>query len=292
MAKKTLKKKKMTKAAPKKGISQLADPVVDSAQNIWRAGLGALAMAQQEGGKVVGQGSAMFEKLVAEGSRIEAEGRKAVDQGTSAMRSKVTNTRDGVESTLNEARKQAEDRWDKLENVFEERVARVMARLGVPSGDELNRLSAQVEKLSGQVSALAKQPRTVAKVSAKKAPAKKAAEKKVTPPKAAAKKAAVKKAASKRKATSTKATVKNPAKTPASKKAAKAAKEPVVYHLLPKDDKWSVRLEGADKDSRVLDTKQAGLDAARKLAQSKEPSRLVVHRADGTIQTSYSYGDD
>ena len=271
MAKKTLKKKKVSKTSAKKGISQLADPVFDSAQNIWRAGLGAFAMAQQEGGKVVGQGSAMFEKLVSEGARLEAEGRKAVEQSTSAVRSKVSGTKGGVENKLNEARKQAEDRWDKLETVFEERVARVMASLGVPTGDELNRLSAQVEKLSGQVSALAKQPR----------PAPKAAPKKAT-----TKKAAPKKAAAKKKAAPVKAA------KPATKKPASKAQEPTVYHLLPKDDKWSVRIEGQDKDSSVQDTKQAALDAARKLAQANEPSRLVVHRADGTIQTSYSYGDD
>ncbi len=188
MAKKILKKKKTSKTSSKKGISQLADPVFDSAQNIWRAGLGAFAMAQQEGGKVVGQGSAMFEKLVAEGARLEAEGRKVVDQGTSAVRSKVSGMGEGVEQTLNEARKQAEDRWDKLETVFEDRVARVMASLGVPTGDELNRLSAQVEKLSGQVTALAKQPRSTAKAAApKKAAPKKAAPKKAAPKKAAPK---------------------------------------------------------------------------------------------------------
>lgn len=207
MAKKTLKKKKLSKSSPKKGISQLADPVFDSAQNIWRAGLGAFAMAQQEGGKVVGQGSAMFEKLVAEGARLEAEGRKAVDQGASAVRSKVSGTKDEVESKLNEALKQAEDRWDKLENVFEDRVARVMASLGVPTGDELNRLSAQVEKLSGQVTALAKQPRAAvakapaSKTTTKKPAAKKAASKKAAPKKTVAKKAAAKKPAVKKTAT-------------------------------------------------------------------------------------------
>jgi len=289
MAKKTLKKKKTSKTPSKKGISQLADPVFDSAQNIWRAGLGAFAMAQQEGGKVVGQGSAMFEKLVAEGARLEAEGRKAVDQGTSAVRSKVSGTREGVENTFNEALKQAEDRWDRLETVFEDRVARVMASLGVPTGDELNRLSAQVEKLSGQVTALARQPASTVKAKApKKASPKKAASKKATPQKAAPKKAAPKKAAPKK--TAKRAAVKTAPK--ASAPAAKAAKETTVYHLLPKDEKWSIRQEGQDKDSGVQDTKKAALDAARKLAQSNEPSRLVVHRADGTIQNSYSYGDD
>ncbi len=218
MAKKTLKKKKVSKTSTKKGISQLTDPVFDSAQNIWRAGLGAFALAQQEGGKVVGQGSAMFEKLVAEGARLEAEGRKAVDQGTAAVRSKVSDTKDEVESKFNEARKQAEDRWDKLENVFEDRVARVMASLGVPTGDELNRLSAQVEKLSGQVMALTKQPRTPVAGTPAQAAAKKTAAKKPAAKKAAAKKPAVKKASGK------KATAKKPAAQKATTKKATTKK--------------------------------------------------------------------
>lgn len=68
--------------------------------------------------------------------------------------------------------------------------------------------------------------------------------------------------------------------------------ETLVYHLLPEKDQWAVRLEGEDEDLSLFKTKAAALDAARDLAYANEPSRIVVHRADGTIQTSYSYGDD
>jgi poly(hydroxyalkanoate) granule-associated protein len=281
MAKKTLKKKKASKVQAKKGIGQIADPVIDSARDIWRAGLGAFAMAQQEGGKVVGQGTAMFDKLVAEGQKLEAEGRKVVDKGTSTVTKKVTGTRDEIEGKLEAARKQAEDRWDKLENVFEERVARVMAGLGVPSGDDLKKLASQVESLSKQVSELARQPAIA------KTPAKKPAGKSVAAKKPAAKKAAPKKAVPKKAAPKKASTKKTAAKKVAPKKARVS-----VYHLLPKDDKWVVRREGEDKDIAVMGTKRATLDAARKTAQSNEPSRLVVHRADGTIQDSFNYGED
>ncbi|MGD2130948.1 MAG: DUF2188 domain-containing protein [Lysobacterales bacterium] len=66
--------------------------------------------------------------------------------------------------------------------------------------------------------------------------------------------------------------------------------EPMAYHLLPKGDGWTVRLEGHTKDISLHTNKNAALSAARGLAQAHEPSRLVVHRADGTIQTSFSYG--
>ena len=160
MAKKTLKKKVQAKPS----ASKLAAPVLDSAREIWLAGLGAFSMAQQEGGKLVEQGNKLFEKLVAEGSRLEKKTRDVAEN-------RVVDFRGGVESKLGSVRKQASDNWDKLETIFEDRVARVLGRLGVPTADDVNKLSARVQKLSTQVSALAK-------ASAPKAPAKKAATKK------------------------------------------------------------------------------------------------------------------
>ena len=69
MATKTLKKKVSAKQA-KSGI---ATPVVDSAKEIWFAGLGAFSVVQQEGEKLIGQGTRLFDKLVAEGSKMEKE---------------------------------------------------------------------------------------------------------------------------------------------------------------------------------------------------------------------------
>lgn len=65
--------------------------------------------------------------------------------------------------------------------------------------------------------------------------------------------------------------------------------EPAFYHLVPKDDDWAVRREGHDTDLSVHRTKQSALDAARGIAQAHEPSHLVVHRADGTVQATYTY---
>lgn len=67
--------------------------------------------------------------------------------------------------------------------------------------------------------------------------------------------------------------------------------EPIVFHLVPEGDDWAVRQEGEDEDMSRRGTKAEALDEARSLAHAREPSRVVVHRADGTIQTSYSYGE-
>lgn len=251
MAKKKLKKKTTSKASSKNTLNQLADPVLNSARDIVRAGLGALSVAQKEGGKIAEQGSALFETLVKEGAKLEKEGRDSASEGVESVRKGVTGVRDELESRIESARKQAEDRWDKLESVFEERVARVMANLGVPTADDVNKLAAQVESLTQQVAHLSRE-------------------------KAKAKSAAAPKQAAKKKAAPAKA------KTDTD----------VVYHLVPRDEDWAITLEGADKDLSVHGTKKEALDAARKVAQSHEPSRLVVHKADGTIQTSYAYGED
>lgn len=74
-------------------------------------------------------------------------------------------------------------------------------------------------------------------------------------------------------------------------KAASTLKQgPTTFHLLPSDEDWVVRSEGMDEDLSLHDTKDSALEAGRGIARAHEPSRLVVHRADGTIQTSYNYG--
>ena len=58
MAKKTLKKKVLKKSAPAKSAAEnFAAPVVESAREIWLAGLGAFSVAQAESGKLIEQGN-------------------------------------------------------------------------------------------------------------------------------------------------------------------------------------------------------------------------------------------
>ncbi len=172
MASKTLKKK----VPANRPASKLTGQVVDSARDIWLAGLGAFSFAQQESGKLVEQGNKLveqgnklFDKLVEEGTKLEKGTRKDV-QGT------VTNIRGGMESRVESVRKQATDNLDKLEGLFEDRVARVLGRLGVPTADDVNKLSARVQKLSDQVAQLAEAK--AAKPAAKKPAARKPAARK------------------------------------------------------------------------------------------------------------------
>lgn len=63
------------------------------------------------------------------------------------------------------------------------------------------------------------------------------------------------------------------------------------YHVVPGKSGWSVKREGNQRASSVHDTQRNAIDAGRKLAQDAK-TELVIHRKDGTIRDSDSYGND
>ena len=101
----------------------LAATIRESANQIWLAGLGAFAKAQAEGQKV-------FDALVTEGQRLQDETKTAADERIAEIRSK------GVGA------------WDKLEKVFEDRVARALHSLNVPTRKDIDTLSKRVAELT------------------------------------------------------------------------------------------------------------------------------------------------
>ena len=107
-----------------------AQAVRDSAQKIWLAGLGAFSRARTEGPK-------MFETLVEQGRNMGARAVGAADDVLKSVR-------------------QADygGRWDKLEQVFEDRVSRSLQRLGVLTSKEVDDLSRQVRELNMHVRSL------------------------------------------------------------------------------------------------------------------------------------------
>lgn len=174
---------KKLKALSKADDMQLADAVRTSAQQIWQAGLGAFAKAQEEGGKV-------FAKLVKEGTELQ----KRTQQLANGKVSDVTGT---VVKMADNVSKQAAGSWDKLEQVFEDRVSRSLKSLGVPTQDDIHALTQRVEELSKAVAALSGKKTSsrttaakAAKPTTKKLAAKPAAKK--TAAKAATKRVAAK----------------------------------------------------------------------------------------------------
>jgi poly(hydroxyalkanoate) granule-associated protein len=73
------------------------------------------------------------------------------------------------------------------------------------------------------------------------------------------------------------------------KVAEKKAVKRKVYHVVTADEGWKVELEGTTKPLSTYATKDEALEGAREVAQAHEPSQVVVHRMDGTIQTNYTY---
>ena len=193
--------KKTTRAKPAAAKNNSADlqakaehlsrSLVESAQQIWMAGVGAFTRAQ-------GEGSKLFEALVKEGMNIEKTTRKLATGRVDAVR-------DAMEDRVGVVRERASDTWDRLEKVFEDRVQRALNRLGIPGREELAELidrvdilTAQLNKSGGQVKAArtakaakfaakpaAKTRKTTArKTAGRKAPAKTAAKPTAKPRKA------------------------------------------------------------------------------------------------------------
>ena len=137
-------KKLKAAATTSSADSQLASAVRDSAQQIWLAGLGAFGKAQDEGAKV-------FEALVKEGSTLQRRTKKLTE-------GKIGDVTGKVSKVAGEISKQATEGWDKLEQVFEDRVARALNRLGVPTNKEIKALTVRVEELNTSVAAMSGKP--------------------------------------------------------------------------------------------------------------------------------------
>ena len=91
------------------------------------------------------EGSKLFEALVAEGAKIEEQTHAARVGALEAVREKT-----------DEARGKATDAWDKVEQIFEDRLAQVLRRLGVPNRDDLLELTQRIDALNVQLDALRK----------------------------------------------------------------------------------------------------------------------------------------
>lgn len=171
--------KKLQKiSASKKAKTPLTGSVKDSAQQIWQAGLGAFSRAQAEGTKA-------FEALVKEGVSLQRKTQSAAEDRLSEATNKVSSMANGISS-------KAYGQWDKLESIFEERVAKALNKLGVPSAKDVNALIERIETLNQSVQKLS--PKTPATKVARKPAAKKAVKAVVKAEASAVAKAPVKKA--------------------------------------------------------------------------------------------------
>jgi len=147
---------------------KLIDEIKESASKIWLAGLGALSMTD-------GEGSSFFKNLVKKGQDFE---NMSIDQIKKVKdilketlkdnvaervkdhvrdtRAKAENVWEKIGGKIEGTRTIAESVWEKLEERFEERIAAALNRFGVPTGEEISKLSKRVEDLAEIVENLKK----------------------------------------------------------------------------------------------------------------------------------------
>lgn len=147
--KKTALKKDVTPLV-RKAQAVKTDTVVEVrsyARKIWLAGLGAYAKAGKEGLDYV-------KELIKAGEGVEKDGKKVIDKELKAANSQIDVAKDEVA----EAKGKVEVQLDKLEKLFDVRVASALNRIGIPSRHDVDTLSAKLDKLTALVERAARKP--------------------------------------------------------------------------------------------------------------------------------------
>ena len=150
--------KKPEATTPASGMPDLSGL---NTHQIWLAGLGAMAQAQAQGNKA-------FETLVSDGLAFQRKSQEEAQQRFQEATERFANMAQGLGQ-------QASGRIDKLEHVFEERVARALHRLGMPTLQDIADLQARVADLEARLAASPPSPAQTApkaKAPARKAPRK------------------------------------------------------------------------------------------------------------------------
>lgn len=118
----------------KNQVKKQFEDVTESAHQVFLAGLGAAAFAEQEGSKLFGQ-------LVTRGRKVEADGKKRLTQGR---------------KQIDEVTKRAGKTVDKLQRELDRRLGKVAQRLGIPNQDQIRLLTERVAELTRKVEGLQK----------------------------------------------------------------------------------------------------------------------------------------
>ncbi len=140
---------KTTVESVQRDLTEAAGDVQDAVQKVFLAGLGALAMAEEEGSKA-------FKKLVKKGEKVDLPG-LGMDR-VKAIRAQIGDeadkASDAVKGRVQDAKYVAGETADKAEGQLSEAVTTVMKRLGVPTRTEISELTSSVERLTTQIERL------------------------------------------------------------------------------------------------------------------------------------------
>lgn len=113
--------------------TRVAEKVKESANQIWLAGLGAYAKAEEEGSK-------LFDNLVHDGEVIETKTRGYIDKSLNVAKDKV-----------DEVKARASGSWNKVERAFDIRVSKALGRLNIPTRADVDALVAKIAELDAEI---------------------------------------------------------------------------------------------------------------------------------------------
>jgi poly(hydroxyalkanoate) granule-associated protein len=167
----------------KTSASAPQDSPTPPAQHVWLAGLGAMAKAQEQGSKAI-------EALVNDGLAFQRKSQAEAQQ-------RLQEATERLSHMASDFGQQATGRVDKLEHLFEDRVAKALHRLGMPTLLDIQMLNDRVAQLESQLAAAMKTPPASTKATPTKATERPGAKVSVQAPRKTAAKTAVQKPAKK-----------------------------------------------------------------------------------------------
>ena len=118
---------------------ELARDVTHRGREVWLAGLGALATAEEEG-------TTLFNKLVEQGEKLVERGEQMEEKGKQRIET--------VREDLTARKAEVSERIEKVEADVSDSVMSALKRFGVPTRVEVESLSASVAVLSERVETL------------------------------------------------------------------------------------------------------------------------------------------
>ncbi|MFO1428946.1 MAG: phasin family protein [Candidatus Competibacteraceae bacterium] len=118
--------------------------IVGLTRKVWLAGLGAFALAEEGS-------SRLFTALVEEGEKVESHTRQATQEKVGAVKAQW-------ENTVEELKDRATDTLDGVEQLMEDRMARVLLRLGVPTSEDVQELIERIEDINIRIKILLDKP--------------------------------------------------------------------------------------------------------------------------------------
>jgi len=108
------------------------NPMLEMARKVLLAGIGAMALTQEEIEKFV-------QKLIERGEIAEKDGRRLIND------------------VMEKRRRKAEEVSDEVESTYEGRMEEVLARMNIPSKSDIDALSRKITTLTEKVDELSKQ---------------------------------------------------------------------------------------------------------------------------------------